>query len=500
MKKVVIVGGGSAGWMSAAFLSKVLGASVHITLIESANIASVGVGEATIPPIQLFNQLLGISEPEFMAATQATFKLAVQFEHWGAINDRYMHAFGATGRQIGLTPFVHYWLRARAEGDTSPLGNYSFNAMAAQKKRFNHSQKPAAPGNPNLTYAYHFDAGAYARLLQKISITQGVIQRQGTISDVQLNPSSGDIDHVQLDDGSTVSGDLFIDCSGQRSLLLGQALNAPFESWQHWLPCDRAVAMQSDAQLAAPFTRAIAHSNGWQWQIPLQSRTGNGMVYSSTFCSDAEALTTLSNNLPGHPLTEPNFIQFKVGRYREQWRKNCIAIGLASGFLEPLESTSLHMVQSSLVRLVKLFPAQEILATDVTEFNRQAALEAEGIRDFIILHYVQTNRDDTDYWRHIRNTQAPASLQERMDTFLESGYLSRRNDELFDENAWTQVFIGQGLIPKRYHLLAEKMPKTDLTKFLSSLQKQTNNFSETLNCHQTYVKKFVDTKVNIYAD
>jgi tryptophan halogenase len=499
MKKVVIVGGGSAGWMSAAFLAKVLGASVQITLLESKQIATVGVGEATIPPIQLFNQLLGISEPDFIAATQATFKLGIQFEHWGNVNERYMHAFGPTGKQMGLTPFVHYWLRARAEGDSSVLGDYSFNSLAAKKQRFGQSTKKAGPGNPSLVYAYHFDASAYAQLLKKYSLAQGVVHCEGTLADVQINALDGNIQTLKLTDGRTISGDLFIDCSGQRSLLLGQALKVPFESWQHWLPCNRAVAIQSDAQLAAPFTRAIAHSNGWQWQIPLQNRTGNGLVYASDFGSDAQAIRTLEQHLPGNPITDPNVLSFKVGRYRDQWRNNCVAIGLASGFLEPLESTSLHMVQSSLVRLAKLFPAQEILATDVAEFNRQATLEAEGIRDFIILHYRQTQRQDSDFWRNLHSTPAPESLQDRIDTFLASGYLARRNDELFDENAWTQVLIGQGLIPKRYHVLAEQMPKSDLIVFLRSLRQQVDTFSETLSCHQSYVKNLVDKKVRNYA-
>lgn len=500
MRKVVIVGGGSAGWMSAAFLSKVLGSSVDITLIESDAIPTVGVGEATIPPIVLFNQLLNISEQEFMAATNATFKLGIQFENWGTLGEQYLHAFGPTGTQIGLTPFIHYWLRAKKAGATAPLNSYSFNAQAALNNKFKHSKKPTAPGNPNLAYAFHFDAMAYAQLLCKLSLQQWVKRKVGTICDVAKSTATGDIQTLTLDDGSILTGDLFIDCSGQRSLLLGQALEAKFDCWKHWLPCDRAIAIQSDAKLIAPYTRAIAHDAGWQWQIPLQNRTGNGIVYSSAHCTDEEALATLTANLPGQAITNPNNIRFKVGRYQEQWKNNCIAIGLASGFLEPLESTSLHMVQSSLVRLVKLFPQANIARSTITEFNRQATVEAESIRDFIILHYQQNSKTNFPLWRQCNTMALPHSLEERLIAFRETAHLNRRNDELFDENAWSQVLLGQGLVPETYHPLADTMPQTQLDQFLKSLISQTTKFSQTLPDHSMYVSNYTqNTEVKHYA-
>ena len=500
MRKVIIVGGGSAGWMSAAFLSKTLGKSIDITLVESDAIAPVGVGEATIPPIQLFNKLLNISEPEFMAATQATFKLGIQFENWGSAGEQYMHAFGPTGTQLGLTPFIHYWLRSRKSGVTTALNTYSFNAQAALNNKFKHGVKPTAPGNPTLAYAFHFDATAYANLLRQISVQQGVTRKVGTICDVVKNNESGDIEQLKLDDGSALTGDLFIDCSGQRSLLLGDALEAKFECWQHWLPCDRAIAVHSDAKIRAPYTRGLAHDGGWQWQIPLQNRTGNGIVYSSAHSSDEDALLTLSNNLPGQAITQPNKIIFKVGRYKEQWKNNCIAIGLASGFLEPLESTSLHMVQSSLVRLVKLFPQAKIAQSTINAFNRQATIEAESIRDFIILHYYQNQKSNLPLWQQCRRMSLPASLEERLIAFKETAHLSRVNDELFDENAWSQVLIGQGLIPDNYHPIADHMPQMQLDQFLRSLASQTEKYSETLPDHAIYVNNYTNnTEVKHYA-
>lgn len=490
MRNVVIVGGGSAGWMSAAFLSKVLGSAVDITLVESSSIATVGVGEATIPPIQMFNRLMGIDEASFMRSTQATIKLGIQFENWGHLGDRYQHAFGPTGTQVGLTPFLHYWLRGRQLGHTHPLGEYSFNAMAATAHKFEHSRHPTSPGNPTLAYAYHFDATAYANVLKEASLALGVKHCTGTINNVQTCARTGNISTLHLDNGRQLTADLFIDCSGMRSLLLGQTLQVPYESWQHWLPCDSAIALQTDAKLNAPYTRSIAHSTGWQWQIPLQNRTGNGAVYSSSYCNEADALSTLEKNITGKIISQPNAIRFNTGRYTEQWRKNCIAIGLSSGFLEPLESTSLHMVQSSLVRLVKLFPRHDIQETSRSEFNRQAEIEAEGIRDFIILHYHQNQRTDSDFWQQCRTMSLPQSLLERINTFADSGYLFRRNEELFDENAWTQVLIGQGLIPNNYHPLADDLSNEKLDQFLASLRAQTLKFSTTLTDHTQYIKKY----------
>ncbi|WP_440903262.1 tryptophan halogenase family protein [Catenovulum sp. SX2] len=498
IKKVVIVGGGSAGWMSAAFLSKLMGAEIDIKLVESDAIASVGVGEATIPPIQLFNNLLKIPEKEFLAATNGTIKLGIQFENWANIGDSYMHAFGHVGKQLGLTQFINYWSRAKQQGLNYDLWDFSLNYQAAKQGKF--AQLNTIPGTdlPGLTYAYHFDAGLYAKYLRNLSEQQGVQRIEGKITKTNLNANSGYIESVSLESGEAIDGDLFLDCSGFAALLIGKALNTQFDDWTHYLPCDRAIAMPSSGvNKPVPYTRAIAHEYGWQWQIPLQHRVGNGLVYCSRFQSDESALKTLENNLPGDALADAKLIKFRTGRRVKQWNKNCIAIGLSSGFLEPMESTSLHMVQSALIKLIKLFPREQIQQQSIDEFNYQSQEEALRIRDFIILHYHLTNRTDSQFWRDCKSMQIPKTLRYKMELFTSTAKIFRKRDELFSEDSWLQAFIGQGLLPQDYHPMADHISAQQLEEFLANFKLIVDKTVAGLPMHEQYLALNRDNMVRL---
>jgi tryptophan halogenase len=469
--KLVIVGGGTAGWMSAALLSKMFGETLAITLIESDEIGTVGVGEATIPPILTFNDALKIDEADFLRRTGGTIKLGIEFQNWGRVGDRYMHAFGGIGHHYGLSPFVHYFLRAKELGSADSLWDYSLNARAAYAGKFAHL--PRIEGTPlaGLNYAYHFDAGLYARYLREIAERQSVIRRQGKIVDVQLRSHDGLVEHVLLQDGSTEAADFFIDCSGFRSILLGEAMQVGYLDWSHWLPCDRAVAVQTENRgKPKPYTQSIAHSAGWQWRIPLQHRTGNGHVYSSRHISDDEATATLLGNLEGPAITEPRPIRFKAGRRERFWRKNVVAIGLSSGFLEPLESTSIHLIQSAVVKLATLFPNSSLDTRYGEEFDRQMVAEYDSIRDFIILHYHANQRTDSAMWRDCRAMEVPESLSRRIQLFEHTGRIFREQNELFHEVGWLQVMVGQNIVPRRYDHMADALPANELREFLSNLK------------------------------
>ncbi|MFC4347133.1 tryptophan halogenase family protein [Kordiimonas lipolytica] len=471
IKKLVIVGGGTAGWMAASLLVKLMRGQLEIVLIESDDIGTVGVGEATIPPIQIFNNVLGLNEDEFIKATQGTFKLGIQFENWGAVGDKYMHAFGAIGRQIGMVPFQHYWLRAKAAGFAGDLWDFSFNYQAAKQDRFDRLRQ--IPNSPleGITHAFHFDAGLYARYLRKGCEHAGVNRVEGMITDVSLDGESGNIESVTLKDGQVVEGDFFIDCSGFRSLLLGQALGVGYTDWTDWLPCDRAVAVPAEnGARMRPYTQSIAHKAGWQWRIPLQHRAGNGHVFCSDYISEDEATQALLDNLEGKPLADPRVIPFKVGRREKFWHKNCIAVGLSSGFLEPLESTSIHLIQTSIVRFVQMFPSLGLDASNVAEYNEQVGFEFESIRDFIILHYHATERDDSAFWKRCREMEIPESLKHKMDLFRETGRIFRFNNELFSEAGWLQVMLGQRVMPKAYHPMADALDEAQLRDYFNNLR------------------------------
>lgn len=490
VNKVVILGGGSAGWMAAALLSKLMGSYLSITLIESDAIGTVGVGEATIPPIALFNQSVGLDEAAFLKATQGTIKLGIQFENWGQCGDSYMHAFGDLGRKQGLTDFHHFWMRAKAQGDTSSLWDYSFNYQAAKAGKFQPIQQIKGTPLGGLTHAYHFDAGLYANMLRKISERQGVKRIEGKVADTRMNPANGFIEALVLENGQVIDGDLFIDCSGFHGVLIEGALKTGFEDWRHWLPCDSALAVPCEKTgPVQPYTRSIAHDAGWQWRIPLQHRTGNGHVYASSYISDQAAADTLLANLDGKPLAEPRLLRFSTGRRRLQWHRNCVSLGLASGFLEPLESTSLHLVQSGVVRLLKLFPHQGIKQADVDEYNRQSRIEFERIRDFIILHYHLNQRADSRFWRERRDMAIPDSLAHKMALFKATGRVFREQDELFTEVAWHQVLIGQNFLPEDFDPMAMGLSAADLNDFLSNLRTIFSQASKQLLSHDSYLAK-----------
>ena len=412
INKIVILGGGSAGWMTAAALSNAFGKTKQIVLVESDAIGTVGVGEATIPLIESFNTLLGIKEQDFLSYTNGTFKLGIKFENWGGQGESYIHPFGIPGKDSWMANFQHFWLRGQQLGVAKAYSDYSINIRAAEAQKF---AKDSAAG---LAYAYHFDAGLYAKLLRTYSEPKGVKRVEGKVQDVQVDTTTGYIQELKLGSGEVISGDLFIDCSGFAALLSEKTLNTEFEDWSHWLPCDRAWAVQTDlVEKPAPYTRSIAHAAGWQWRIPLQHRMGNGCVFSSRYMSEEKARELLVGSVEGGLRTEPRLVKFKTGRSVKQWNKNCVSIGLASGFLEPLESTSLHLIQSAVTRLIRMLPADEIQQPIVDEYNRQSKFEYETIRDFIILHYCVTSRTDSDFWNYCRTMDLPQTLQNRIDIY-----------------------------------------------------------------------------------
>jgi tryptophan 7-halogenase len=486
VKKVVIAGGGTAGWMAAAALSKLID-NIDVTLIESDEIGTVGVGEATIPTLIYFSQLLKLNEAEFMAETQATFKLGINFENWRNVGEDYFHAFGLTGQSCWAAGFQHFWLKGKQLGIASDFGDYCLERVAAKANKF--AQLP----NNGLNYAYHLDATLFGKYLRKIAEQHGTKRIEGMISKVNLDAHSGHIQSLLLKDGQVVEGDLFLDCSGQRGLLIEGALHTGFVDWSHWLPNDTALALQTKSVgEPLPYTRSIAHHAGWQWRIPLQHRVGNGLVYCSHYMSDSEAQKHLLANVEGEHLTQPRLIKFKTGTRRQHWNKNCVAVGLSSGFLEPLESTSIHLIQQAIVRLMRIFPVNGIKQCDVDEFNQQTDTDIESIRDFIILHYKVTNRTDSEYWRHCRNMPVPDSLAHRLELFAETGRVFRKNNELFDDS-WMQVMIGQGLIPKTYHPIVDNMGKDELTKFLDVIRKTQLDKVAGLPSHQKFIDHFCKT-------
>jgi tryptophan 7-halogenase len=486
---VVIVGGGTAGWMTAAALAKVTQGRVTIKLVESEEIGTVGVGESTIPMIRLVNQLLGIDENEFMRETQATFKLGIEFRDWGSLGDRYLHAFGQIGHRSSILPFHHYWLRMHRAGKAPDLWAYSINGSAARAHRFMRAD-PGLGHSPlaEIVHAFHIDAGLYARYLRRYAERLGVQRTEGRVLDARLHAESGHVRSVRLASGTVIEGELFIDCSGFRGLLIEQALHTGYEHWNHWLPCDRAVvAPSTPGPELLPFTRASARPAGWQWRIGLQQRVGNGHVYSSQAMGDDEAAALLLRNLDGEPLAEPRLLRFESGRRRKVWNRNVIAIGLSSGFMEPLESTSIHLVQSALARLIQFFPDRGFNPADIAEFNRQSDFETERIRDFLILHYHATKRRDSDFWNHVRTMDIPQTLQDKLDLWRAAGRIVRQGDELFAEVGWLQVLHGQGLQPRAHHPLADALPETEINDYLADTQAVIQRCVAQMPGHAAYI-------------
>jgi len=485
VRKVVIAGGGTAGWIAAAALSRMLGPLLEITLVESDDIGTVGVGEATIPTHRTFHHLLGIDEREFMRATKATFKLGIAFENWGQVGDRYIHSFGQVGKPNWMGEFYNIWMLAKEQGRGGSLDDYCLELKAAEAGKFFTSEK----GGVN--FAYHLDASLYAGFLRSQSEVRGVTRVEGLIESVEQHPETGFIMALVLKSGYRIEGDLFIDCTGFRGLLIEQTLKTGYEDWSHWLPTDSALAMQTRSTgPAVPYTRAIAHHAGWQWRIPLQHRVGNGLVFCSQYMSPDEARDLLIKKVEGEPLTEPRLIRYKTGRRRKVWNKNCFALGLASGFVEPLESTSIHLIQVNAMRLVQQFPFAGCSEAIANHFNEQSSRELEKIRDFIVLHYKLTERDDSPFWRAQREADIPDSLAQRIALFRENGLVYRGPDDLFLTDSWLQVMLGQRLQPKGYHHMGRMMTDEQMDMVLNGIRGNIARTVERMPMHQDFVNQY----------
>ncbi len=484
-RRIVVAGGGTAGWMAAAALTRTLGRTAAVTLIESDAIGTVGVGESTIPPIITFNRLLGINEAEFMRATRATFKLGIQFDGWKGPDDSYFHSFGLTGKDHWAAGFQHFWLNGQARGHAEPYGDYCLELIAAREGKFAHLP------DERMNYAYQLDSTLYGQFLRRMAEADGASRVEGKIATVELDGESGDIAALVLESGQRIEGDLFLDCTGFRALLIEQALHVGYDDWTHYLPCDAAIAVQTESVgPPVPFTRAMAHDSGWQWRIPLQHRVGNGIVYCTRYLEREAALERLLGTVQGKVLTQPNMLRFTAGARRKQWHRNCIAIGLAGGFMEPLESTSIHLIQRAILRLIRMLPAGPVSARDVAEFNNQQHIDMLQIRDFLILHYKVTERRDSPFWRQCAAMEIPDSLAQKIELFRETGRVFRRNEELFAENSWIQVMMGQGITPHSHHPIAGKLPDDELDRFLSTLRQQVSTTVRGLPAHGDYVARY----------
>lgn len=494
INNIVIVGGGTAGWMAASALSRLIsGRDVTITLIESEQIGTVGVGEATIPPFVEFNQLLEIDESDLLSCIQGTFKLGIQFENWGKLGDSYIHPFGNYGYEIGGLSFHHIWHRNRKAGDKRPIQVFNAETMAAYFGRFAPTPADQLEDLPPINYAYHIDAGRYAQFLRKYAEDRGVIRREGRVADVQLDGGTGFVSAVTMDDDTVIPGDLFIDCSGFRGLLIEQALETGYEDWTHWLPCDRAVALpcnRDDGSPPPPFTRATAHTAGWQWQVPLQHRNGNGHVYCSQYMEDDEAHDILVGNLAGKPTADPNFLRFVTGRRKKFWNKNVVALGLSSGFMEPLESTSIHLINTGINKLISVLSLDGVTQVQQDAYNRLTGKEYERIRDFLILHYHQTNRDDSEFWNYCRTMSVPDSLTEKMELFQTNGQIFREEDELFTETSWAAVMMGQGLEMRGHNAMADTLDHAAIKPEIDGMEKSIRYLVDNMPGHGEYLSKY----------
>ncbi|MDP8994134.1 MAG: tryptophan 7-halogenase [Pseudomonadota bacterium] len=489
IERVAIVGGGSAGWMAAATLANNLRGGCRIELVESEEIGIVGVGEATIPGIRVFNHALGLDEADFVASTQGTFKLGIQFVDWARPGHTYFHQFGHFGADFDSVPLYHYWLRARMRGDETPLEAYSLAAAAAARGRFARPISDRRRIESTYDYAYHFDAALYARYLRRYAEARGVARHEGRIVDVALRGDDGFVERVKLADGREVAADLFIDCSGFAGLLIGKALGTDYEDWTRWLPCDRAVAVPcASGGDFTPYTRSTARAAGWQWRIPLQHRIGNGYVYSSGHVSDDEAAAALLANLDGEPLAEPRLLRFTTGRPKLFWNRNCVALGLASGFMEPLESTSLHLVQTGILRLLAVWPDRDFDPLARQEYNRLVADEYERIRDFLILHY-HLNRREEPLWRQCARMELPEWLRYRIDHFRAYGRLVSPGIELFQNPNWLAIHIGQLNWPERYEPLVDERAHVDDARALADIRRAVTAAAEAMPTHRQFVER-----------
>lgn len=488
---ICILGGGTAGWMTASALAhKLQGLPIAITLVESDEIGTVGVGEATLPHIRSFNTALNIDEVVFMKATEATFKLGIEFCNWGRVGDRYIHPFGDYGEKIDGVPFYQYWLRLKELGEVSRLDDYAYPIAISEANRFRHPSANPDEIESTFGYAYQFDATRYAAFLRQFAEGRGVSRRQGKVVDTRLNAENGHVASLTLDSGEVVAADLYVDCSGFRGILIEQALKTGYDDWSRWLPCNRALAVPTESRGAlTPFTRATALEAGWQWRIPLQHRTGNGHVYCSSFISDDDAASRLLGNLDAPALGDPRQLYFTTGRRRRFWNRNVVAIGLAAGFLEPLESTSIHLIQEGITELLQIFPDKRFLESDMDEYNRRMGLNFERVRDFLLLHYVATQRDDSEMWRYFRNMALPDSLDEKIRAWLTRGHLIRYEFGVFLPPSWIAVMLGQNLVPRHYDPRVGRLPEQALRQAGRSLKQRVHDAAAATPDHGAYIRK-----------
>ena len=491
---MVVVGGGTAGWMTAAGLVSMLGvqrlgeAGIEVTLIESEAIGVVGVGEATLPHIKQFNDTIGVNEAEFMAATSATFKLGIEFVNWGRKGDSYIHPFGEFGLSNDGVAFHQYWRKFAGEPGVGALDDYSLPVVAARMGKFQPPSDDPRSVMSTYRYAYQFDALQYAPFMRGHAEARGVTRIEGKVIDVALDPESGRVASLKIENGEVIKGDMFVDCTGFLGLLIERVLETGYDDWSNFLPADRAVAIPcKSAEPLLPYTRAIAESSGWRWRIPLQHRTGNGHVYSSQFIGDDEACDTLLKGLDGEPITEPRFLRFVTGKRRKLWNRNVVAIGLSAGFLEPLESTSIYLIQEGITKLLELFPADGNDEAEVAEYNRWMDLQFERIRDFLILHYNATERDDSEFWNYMRTMQVPDSLAERLALFSARGHISSYDHGLFLLPSWVAVLIGQRVIPDSYDSRVERQSDAEITRHLSGLKNHMAQAASSMEDHAAFL-------------
>ena len=494
IERVVIVGGGTAGWMTAAAFSRLKSAHpLDVVLIESEQIGTVGVGEATIPPFVQFNKLLEIDERELLAKVQGSFKLGIQFVNWGKRGHSYFHPFGAYGYEVDGISFHQLWHKLHKAGDPRPIQVFNAETMAAMFQRFARTADDHPEDLPPINYAYHLDAGRYARFLRDYAETRGVERLEGRIEDVRLDGETGHVRAVAIEGGREIAGDLFIDCSGFRGLLIEQALETGYEDWTHWLPCNRAVALpcnRDDGSQPLPFTKSTAWSAGWQWQVPLQHRNGNGHVYSADHMADQEALDILLANLAGKPTAEPNFLRFTSGRRKKFWNKNVVAIGLAAGFMEPLESTSIHLINTAITKLISVLSLSGITQVQEDVFNRLTGREYARIRDFIILHYKATSRDDTEFWNYCRTMSIPDTLEEKIAMFRLNGQIFREEDELFTETSWAAVMMGQGIAMEGRNPMADRLVLSELKQEIDGIEQSIRHLVNHMPAHGQFLKAY----------
>lgn len=496
VKNVVIVGGGTSGWMCAAAIARMAPPGASITLVESEEIGVVGVGEATIPPLIEFNEFLGLDENDFLRECQGTFKLGIEFVDWLNVGDRYFHPFGFFGRDTPEFAFHQLWLRLKVladKGEAPPdlpgeINHYNLCAVAARLGRFSQPQGGADAILSTMRHAYHFDSMRYGQMLRRYAEQRGVRRVEGVVESVEQDPDHGLIRSVTLRSGEMLAGDLFIDCSGFKSLLIEGAMKSDFIDWSRYLPCDRALALPTARSGPPdPYTRATADRAGWRWRIPLQERTGNGYVYSSDFVDQDEAHRRLVEGAEGEPLAEPLPLRFRTGHRSAFWEKNCVAIGLAGGFIEPLESTSIHLAQMGIQRLINLWPGRGCNEAEIAHYNRVMTADYERLRDFIVLHYNATQRDDTEFWRYVGNMEIPDTLASKLEIFRGSGRIIPSPDELFTPHSWLAVMLGQGINPRSYDALVDRVPESTLIHNMRLLKDAVAKTAAALPTHQSYL-------------